>query len=134
MRRFKRQPSSIEALWDELDRADLLAAVPEHPAARVVEGVDVAEAQASPSVTIHPSSKAIWVMKPRMLPAGGLREPNAVGLKLGERVCGKVFRAGLDLDAWGCMNSMRLAESVKFAGTIEFLQGMSPRRSYGARA
>jgi hypothetical protein len=44
---FKWSGSGVEALVDEFDRADVVAAVPEHPAERMVELVDVAAAQAT---------------------------------------------------------------------------------------
>ena len=37
--------ASVEALGDEFDRADVVAAVPEHPAERVVEMVYVGAAE-----------------------------------------------------------------------------------------
>jgi hypothetical protein len=83
---------------DEFDRADVVAAVPEHPAERVVEGVDVAEAHAAPIVDDPSELEGHFGHEAEDAAAGGLREPNAVGVKLGERVYGKAFCAELGLD------------------------------------
>src|SRR6266542_756107 len=82
----------------EFDRADVVAAVPEHPVERVVEGVDVAAAQAALVGDDPPELEGHFGHEAEDAATGGLREPNAVGLKLGERVGGKAFCAELGLD------------------------------------
>src|SRR6266542_1101308 len=59
--------SNVEALVHEFDRADVVAAIPQHSPEIVVEGVDSQRRRPPVSVMIHPSSKAISVMKPSVL-------------------------------------------------------------------
>jgi len=90
--------SSVEALVDELDRSDVLAAVPEHPAKRVVEIVDVAVAQTA-CVTDDPAElEGHFGHEAEGAAARGLCEQKIVWLKTRERVGGKAFCAKLDLD------------------------------------
>ena len=64
---FEASATNFEGLVDEFDRADVVAAVPEHPAERVVEVVDALRRRPRLSAMIHLSSNAISVMKPRVL-------------------------------------------------------------------
>src|SRR6266511_1334277 len=78
---FEASASNVEALVDEFDRADVVAAVPEHPAERVVEVVDVAAAEAA-FVGVDPSQlERHFSHEAESAAACGLRELDAVRLE-----------------------------------------------------
>jgi hypothetical protein len=75
----------VEALGDEVDRADVFAAVSKRTTELVVEAVDVATVQAGVGDAV---AKFIChlVHEAEGASAGGLGEPHVVGLEPGERV------------------------------------------------
>src|SRR6266540_4331839 len=90
--------ASVEALGDEFDRPDVVAAVPEHPAERVVEMVYVGAAETAP-VSDDPSEFERHLgHEAERAAVRGLRKPNIVAVEFGECVGGKSFRAEFSLD------------------------------------
>jgi hypothetical protein len=68
-------------LVDKFDRADVVAAVPEHPAERVIEVVDVAAAQAALVGDDRSQLERHFSHEAQRAAACGLRELDAVGLE-----------------------------------------------------
>src|SRR2546422_7500505 len=98
MSRRGRSASRVEALVDEFDWADVVAAVPEHPAEGAVERVDVAAEETS-VVGDDPSELERHLgHEAQRAAARGLRELHVLRRKLGERVGGKTFCLELSLD------------------------------------
>ena len=87
-------------LVDEFDRADVVAAVPEHATERVVDVVDVAAAQAALVGDDRSELEPHFGHEAEGAAARGLRELDAVRLESRECVGGKAFCAELGLDGF----------------------------------
>ena len=85
--------SRVEVLADELDRPDVVAAVPEDSAEGVVERVDVAVADSTLVGDDPAEFERHLGHEAERAAARGLREPHILRLKLGERIGGETFRS-----------------------------------------
>src|SRR6266540_2818186 len=115
--------ASVEALGDEFDRPDVVAAVPEHPAERVVEMVYVGAAETA-LVSDDPSEFERHLgHEADRAAVRGLRKPN-IAVEFGECVGGKSFRAEFSLD--------RVDEVVAERAEIRDMNASPENREQGA--